>query len=376
MKELLPRLRGLSWNGQRSLTYRIISSTESGTNGTEPLALSDDPEVALQEYIAHLQQHDRHPSFCTWLKSTIAVGRNGDTLGTPVAVSDWLDPETRRDTVIKDKVVLITGGAQGFGLALATGMAAAEAQVILADRNIAGASREADLLNRRFQREVASAVAVDVTDEASVAQMVQEIVSRYGGMDVVISNAGVLRAGSVQELSLADFRLVTDVNYTGFFIVAKHTAPILVQQSQSARTHNRPPWYGDIIEINSKSGLAGSNKNGAYAGSKFGGIGLVQSFALELVAHNIKVNAICPGNFLDGPLWSDPETGLFVQYLKAGKVPGATSIAEVRAYYESRVPMGRGCSGEDVLKALLYVIEQTYETGQAVPVTGGQEMLR
>ena len=132
----------------------------------------------------------------------------------------------------------------------------------------------------------------------------------------------------------------------------------------------------DIIEINSKSGLSGSNKNFAYAGSKFGGIGLTQSFAMELVEYNIKVNAVCPGNFLNGPLWSDPEKGLFVQYLKAGKVPGAQTVADVRAYYESKVPMRRGCEIEDVVKAILYISDQLYETGQAIPVTGGQSMLK
>lgn len=59
---------------------------------------------------------------------------------------------------------------------------------------------------------------------------------------------------------------------------------------------------------------------------------------MELVEHGIKVNAICPGNFLDGPLWSDPDRGLFVQYLRSGKVPGATSIEEVRRFYEAKVP--------------------------------------
>jgi sorbitol-6-phosphate 2-dehydrogenase len=143
-----------------------------------------------------------------------------------------------------------------------------------------------------------------------------------------------------------------------------------------ARQHAARPeaWY-DIVEINSKSGLEGSKANFAYAGSKFGGIGLTQSFALELVAHGIKVNAVCPGNFLDGPLWSDPERGLFVQYLRAGKVPGAVTVEDVRRHYESRVPMGRGARPEDVTAAVLYVVEQTYETGQAIPVTGGQTML-
>ena len=131
----------------------------------------------------------------------------------------------------------------------------------------------------------------------------------------------------------------------------------------------------DIIQINSKSGLEGSNKNFAYAGSKFGGIGLTASFALELAPYNIKVNSICPGNFLNGPLWSDPEKGLFVQYLHAGKVPGAKTVEDVRKFYESKVPLGRGCETVDVARAIMYIVEQEYETGQAIPVTGGQIML-
>lgn len=89
---------------------------------------------------------------------------------------------------------------------------------------------------------------------------------------------------------------------------------------------------------------------------------------------NIKVNSICPGNFFDGPLWSDPEKGLFLQYLKAGKVPGAKTVADVRNFYNAKIPMGRGCRGEDVARAVYYAVEQKYETGQAIPVTGGQIM--
>jgi NAD(P)-dependent dehydrogenase (short-subunit alcohol dehydrogenase family) len=142
------------------------------------------------------------------------------------------------------------------------------------------------------------------------------------------------------------------------------------------RQHAANPAHGmDIVQINSKSGLEGSNRNFAYAGSKFAGIGLTQSFALELLPYRIKVNAVCPGNYFDGPLWSDPETGLFVQYLRAGKVPGAQTVEDVRASYLARIPMGRGCTPEDVARAIFYIHDQTYETGQAVPVTGGQVML-
>jgi sorbitol-6-phosphate 2-dehydrogenase len=142
------------------------------------------------------------------------------------------------------------------------------------------------------------------------------------------------------------------------------------------QSDHRATYFTDIIQINSKSGLKGSNRNFAYSGSKFGSIGLTQSFALELIPWRIKVNAVCPGNFFEGPLWSDPETGLFVQYLRTGKVPGARSIEDVKAHYNRQVPVGRGCRVEDVMKAIYYLIEQEYETGQALPVTGGQEMLK
>ena len=84
---------------------------------------------------------------------------------------------------------------------------------------------------------------------------------------------------------------------------------------------------------------------------------------------------MCPGNYLDGPLWSDPEKGLFLQYLRAGNVPGAKTVEDVREYYLGKVPMHKGCNPEDVTKAILYAVEQTGETGQAIPVSGGQVML-
>ena len=166
------------------------------------------------------------------------------------------------------------------------------------------------------------------------------------------------------------FNFMTQVNYVGYFLCAKYASAIMKLQSQY-----KDDYFTDIIQINSKSGLKGSNKNFAYAGGKFGGIGLTQSFAMELMPFRIKVNSICPGNFYDGPLWSDPEKGLFVQYLKAGKVPGAKTVQEVKDYYVSQVPAKRGCEVEDVLRAVLYAVEQVYETGQAIPVTGGQTML-
>ncbi len=268
------------------------------------------------------------------------------------------------------KVVVVTGGARGFGEGIARGMAKEGAFIFIADRDIKAAKSALERINADIGRTTGEAVYVDVTDESSVAGMCRGIVEKVGGFDVYVSNAGVLKAGSVMTMSGDDFNFVTAANYTGYFYGVKYAAPIMALYKNA-----NPDYVTDIIQINSKSGLAGSNRNGAYAGSKFGGIGLTQSFALELAADNIKVNSVCPGNFFEGPLWSDPEKGLFVQYLREAKVPGAKSVEDIRAFYESKVPMGRGCRPEDVTRAVLYCIEQRYETGQALPVTGGQIML-
>ena len=293
-------------------------------------------------------------------------------------IEDWEAEAYRRQIHAGDntpgrvagRIALVTGAAQGFGLAIAEDLVAEGAHVVLADLNVQLAETNAGSLVDRFGPGRAVAVAMDVTDDASVAAGIRATVHAYGGLDILVSNAGVLRAGGVTTQPVADFDLVTRVNYRGYFLAVKHAAPVMARQHAAD-----PGWWSDIIEINSKSGLQGSTRNGAYAGSKFGGIGLTQSFALELVDDGIKVNAICPGNFLDGPLWSDPANGLFVQYLREGKVPGATTVDDVRHYYEARVPMGRGCTPADVMEALYYLVAQRYETGQALPVTGGQVML-
>jgi len=263
------------------------------------------------------------------------------------------------------KIAVVTGGATGFGLGIATEMYNEGASVVLADLNVDQAKEAAKAFGDR-----AVGLKVDVSDPASMEQMVCDAVEHFGGIDIFVSNAGVLKAGSLDDMDPAAFAFVTKVNYIGYFNAAKYASAIMKAQ------HDADPeqWF-DIIQINSKSGLVGSKNNSAYAGGKFGGIGLTQSFALELVASNIKVNSICPGNFYDGPLWSDPERGLFVQYLNAGKVPGAKTVQDVKDYYLSKSPIHRGCTPKDVAKALFYAVEQEFETGQAIPVTGGQTML-
>ncbi len=269
-----------------------------------------------------------------------------------------------------NKVVIITGAAQGFGSGIARDMIKEGANVIIADLNEDKGIKFTDDLNDISKRNKAVFFKTDVSNPLSVQNLISFAVKEFGGFDILISNAGILHAGGLDEMSPKTFEQITKVNYSGYFHCVKYAAEVFKLQSKY-----RKNYFTDIIQINSKSGLRGSKMNFAYAGGKFGGIGLTQSFALELMEFRIKVNSICPGNFYEGPLWSDPENGLFVQYLKAGKVPGAKTIADVKKFYESQVPAKRGCTVRDIMKAIYYVIEQEYETGQAIPVTGGQVML-
>ena len=273
------------------------------------------------------------------------------------------------NATLNGKIAIVTGGAQGFGYGITEGLVQRGATVAIADLNIQGAKDAADKLNETYGKNKVLALEVNIANEESVEKMMEELVMTCGGLDLFVANAGVLKAGSVKTFEKKDWDFVTNINYTGYYICTKYVSRVMALQNSAGGS------WTDIVQINSKSGLEGSNRNAAYAGSKFGTIGLTQSFALELVSDKIKVNSVCPGNFFDGPLWSDPDRGLFVQYLNSNKVPGAESVEDVKKFYEAKVPMNRGCFPSDVVKAITYCVLQQYETGQAVPVSGGQVML-
>jgi sorbitol-6-phosphate 2-dehydrogenase len=258
---------------------------------------------------------------------------------------------------LQDRIALVTGGAQGLGAAICRRLAREGAHVVVADINPEGAEAMAEAIAAQADRR-AIAVTADVTQEDQVAAMVDRAVDTFGRLDILVSNAGVLVAEAVDIFPAEKWRFVMNVNLFGYFLCAKHAARVM-----------KPQKSGVILQINSKSGKKGSYKNSAYAAAKFGGIGLTQSLALELAEHNVRCNAICPGNLLDSPLWVD---SLYGQYAKKWGI----TEEEVRQKYVNQVPMKRGCTYEDVTNVVVFLAsdQASYMTGQAINVTGGQEM--
>lgn len=271
---------------------------------------------------------------------------------------------------VEGKTIIVTGAAQGFGEGIARELMAQGANIVVADLNEATGEKTAASFNEKAGANKAIFVKTNVADMTSLQNLMRQTILNFGALDAFVSNAGVVRAGGLDVMTPENFEFVTKINYEAYFFCAKAASHIM-----KIETRYDPDYFADIIQVNSKSGLRGSKANFAYAGGKFGGIGLTQSFALELAPDRVKVNSICPGNYYDGPLWSNPENGLFIQYLNAGKVPGAKTVQDVKDYYLAQVPMRKGCNPVDVCKAILYAIDQTGETGQAIPVTGGQVML-
>lgn len=265
---------------------------------------------------------------------------------------------------LKGKIAIITGGAQGLGQALSERLAREGCQVVIADVNEKGVTETASTIAQATGQRVLG-VKVDVTQEAEVKALFDRAVSEFGRVDIVVANAAILIAEPIADADAEKWRAVMNVNLFGYFLVTKYACRVM-----------KPQRSGSIININSKSGKKGSSANSAYAASKFGGVGHTQSVALEMAPFNIRCNAICPGNLLDSPLWTHPEKGLFVQYLRAGKVPGAKSLEDVRQAYTNQVPMKRGCSYDDIGNAVVFLAsdQSTYITGIALSVTGGQEM--
>ena len=256
--------------------------------------------------------------------------------------------------LLKGKVAFVTGAGQGIGLAVARAYIAQGASVVLAD--IAK-----DMLDRAVSSfddsSKAFAIQMDVTDDEQTAAALEKTVQRFGHVDCVVANAGILTLKHVVDLKLAAWRRVIDVNLTGAFITARQFARQLIKQNKGGR----------IIFTSSLFGLRGGVENGAYSASKFGIIGLMQSLAAELAGRGILVNAVCPGQ-----MNTDMMQALFHDRAAlTGRTPEA-----VQAALLGRIPVGRLGEMRDLAGIYIYLASELcqYCTGQSFTVDGGWQV--
>ncbi|MGM0838544.1 MAG: 3-hydroxybutyrate dehydrogenase [Bacillota bacterium] len=190
--------------------------------------------------------------------------------------------------MVKDKVVLITGAAQGIGYEIGKQFAEAGAKVVLTDLNDANVQHASALLNGQGLTTIG--ICCDVTSEAAIKEAIDETITKFNRLDVLINNAGLQYVSMIEDFPTEKFELLTKVMLIAPFVATKHVFPIMKEQK-----------FGRIINMASINGLVGFAGKAAYNSAKHGVIGLTKVTALEGAAHGITVNALCPG-YVDTPL--------------------------------------------------------------------------
>ncbi len=258
---------------------------------------------------------------------------------------------------LKGKKALVTGAARGIGHAIAGAFVSEGAEVAICDIDGLAAALAADEI-RRECRGNAYGFQMDVGDRGSVFACVEECVARLGKIDILVNNAGISRVVPFLEMPESLWDDTLRVNLKGVYLCCQAVLPSMVAAGG-----------GTIINISSQSGKRGNSQYAAYCASKFGVIGLTQSLAQEFAESGITVNAICPGVVFT-ELWRSPDM-LDAYARKRGLAP-----EEVAAYFESKIPLRRLCTVEDVARVAVFLAsdDSAYMTGQSLNVSGGLEM--
>jgi 2-keto-3-deoxy-L-fuconate dehydrogenase len=261
------------------------------------------------------------------------------------------------------KVALITGAGSGIGEAIARLFAQQGAQVIVADLQADAAARVTAGIVEQDQRSAvppsrseedgaASALSLDVADEAQVRAGFAAMAERYGRLDIVVNNAGISHVGTILETSLEDWERVLAVNARGVFLCAREAVRIMVQQQ---------PQGGVILNMSSAAALIGIDRRLPYSASKGAVLAMTRSIAMDFVAQGIRCNAICPGT-VQTP---------FVEGYLTRSFPGQEDA--VRQTLHARQPIGRMGRPDEIAAAALYLAsdEAAFITGSALVIDGG-----
>ena len=270
---------------------------------------------------------------------------------------------------LNGKTVIVTGAARGIGLGIAQAFGREGANIVLADLGSLHSGEWTYELSSTRQFEVAVesvveqggkaiAIEVDVSKRDSVHHLIAQTQESFGSLDIVVNNAGVVKAGEFASYDEKSWDQTFAVNVKGTFLVSQAAVTVMLENKGGA-----------IINISSIAGKRGYPHMSAYCASKFAIIGLTQSMAQELASSGIRVNAICPG-VLSTAIWDYLSFSDRVQSLVKDEL-GAEAF---EAYIKKNVPLGREQSAEDISQAALYLAGAENVTGIALTVAGGQVM--
>ena len=255
------------------------------------------------------------------------------------------------------RVALITGGAHGIGRTIALRLAAEGAHVVVADIDQEGAQSLAEELNRTYGEGKAIACRMDVTSEEEVAAAFREVRLAYGGLDILVSNAGIAPVGAIDELCLADWQRALDINTTGHFLVSREAVKLLREQALG----------GSLVYMGTKNVTSPGRDFGAYSASKAAEVQLARVLAIENGEYGIRCNIVNPDAIFEGSgLWSSE---VREQRARAHGI----SVDDLEDFYRGRNLLKERITAEDVAEAVLFLAgdRSAKTTGAMIPVDGG-----
>jgi NAD(P)-dependent dehydrogenase (short-subunit alcohol dehydrogenase family) len=257
------------------------------------------------------------------------------------------------------RTAIVTGSAGGIGKAIARELAAAGAHGVIVDINLDAARATAVEIEKDFAVG-ALPVRCDITRQAQVDRMVARAVRQFGAVHVLVNNAGLSYPAHLVDMTDDQWNKMIAVNLTGTKNCGRAFIAQLLRQKSG----------GVVINISSKSGVHGSADMSHYCATKFGVIGLAQSWAREYAKQGIRCCSVLPGNVFEGSaIWNKEFIARTAK--KLGIPPD-----QVRAFYDRQVPLGRACTPQDVAHAVAFLAsdQASYITGVHLLVDGGQEM--
>jgi NAD(P)-dependent dehydrogenase (short-subunit alcohol dehydrogenase family)/rhamnose utilization protein RhaD (predicted bifunctional aldolase and dehydrogenase) len=262
---------------------------------------------------------------------------------------------------LQNRIAVVTGAGSGLGRSIAIGLARAGAMVALVDIDKKAAEETASRLVG-IQNSQTMVLRCDVTIESDVRQAFEAVLESWGGLDILVNAAGVAPAYALVDMPADKWRFALEVNLTGYFLMAREAAKIMIQQGMG----------GNIINLSSKSGLEASKNNTAYNATKAGEIHIARGWALELGEYGIRVNSVAPGNVFEGSKIWNPE------YIKTCAKKYGIKPEEVIPFYVGKTALNREIKGQDVADAVVFLCSDRARTvtGQTLVPDSGQVMVR